>query len=99
MQRVEVVVSSVSAAFDEHMKRFAEKNHLAYTPLPPMMELIRFTIIDIPSTTTLTAAAGELEVLVPDLPVRLGIPMMTPHYIVTLDVPMMFDTYQDAILC
>ncbi|KAI5657493.1 hypothetical protein M9H77_26286 [Catharanthus roseus] len=41
MRQVEASVSSVCAAFDEHIRRFAEQSYLSYTPMLPMMDIVR----------------------------------------------------------
>ncbi|KAI5670602.1 hypothetical protein M9H77_10966 [Catharanthus roseus] len=58
MRWVEAVVSSVFAAFNEHMRWFAEQSHLLYTPMPPMMDIVRAIMATIPSTSSSTTAAA-----------------------------------------
>ncbi|KAI5667376.1 hypothetical protein M9H77_17229 [Catharanthus roseus] len=58
MRQVEAAISSVCAAFDEHMRRFAEYGHLWYTPIPPMIDIVRSAMAVVPSTSSSTAAAA-----------------------------------------
>ncbi|KAI5668256.1 hypothetical protein M9H77_18109 [Catharanthus roseus] len=59
MRRVETVVSSVYATFDEHMRWLAEQSHLSYTLIPLMMDIIRATMVVGPSTSlSKTTVAG-----------------------------------------
>ncbi|KAI5648030.1 hypothetical protein M9H77_34035 [Catharanthus roseus] len=50
MRRVEAIVSSVCAAFDEHIRRFVEQSYLLYTPMPPMIDIVRAAMGTVPST-------------------------------------------------
>ncbi|KAI5667642.1 hypothetical protein M9H77_17495 [Catharanthus roseus] len=56
VRRAETVVSYVFAAFDKQMREFAEQSHLPYTTMPPMMDIVRATIVVIPSTSSSTEA-------------------------------------------
>lgn len=38
MWKLVAIISTISAAFDKHMRWFAKQNHLAYTPLPPIID-------------------------------------------------------------
>ncbi|KAI5683158.1 hypothetical protein M9H77_04386 [Catharanthus roseus] len=49
---VEAAVSSVYATFDEHMRRFAKQSHCLYTPMLPMMDIVKATMTAVPSTTS-----------------------------------------------
>ncbi|KAI5678459.1 hypothetical protein M9H77_09409 [Catharanthus roseus] len=60
MRRVEAA-SSVCASFDEHMRRFAEQSYLLYTPIPPMMDIIRTVIVVVPSISLSTAEAAGIS--------------------------------------
>ncbi|KAI5680552.1 hypothetical protein M9H77_01779 [Catharanthus roseus] len=57
MQRVEDVVSRVSAIFDEHMMRLFEHNPLVYISFPQMMPFIKALMTIDPSIFLLIAAA------------------------------------------
>ncbi|KAI5649832.1 hypothetical protein M9H77_35837 [Catharanthus roseus] len=62
MRRVEAAISSVCAAFDEHMMQFSEQNHLSYTSMPLMMDIVRAAMAVIPSTSlSTTVAAGTSD--------------------------------------
>lgn len=65
MGRVEVVVSSISAIFDNHIRFLFEYNQLAYNPLPPMMDLVKASMASIPSISSSTVAAAKSEVPIP----------------------------------
>ncbi|KAI5663154.1 hypothetical protein M9H77_22477 [Catharanthus roseus] len=59
MRQVEATVSSVYATFDEHMRQFAEKSHLPYTTMPPMMDIVRAAMAVVPPTSSsMTSAVG-----------------------------------------
>ncbi|KAI5677671.1 hypothetical protein M9H77_08621 [Catharanthus roseus] len=66
MRRVEVAVSSICAAFDEHMRRFAEQSHLPYTSMLPIMDIMRAAMAAIPSislsTTTVVGTSDAARV-------------------------------------
>ncbi|KAI5662397.1 hypothetical protein M9H77_21720 [Catharanthus roseus] len=49
----------VCAAFDEHMGQFANQSHFSYTPMPPMMDIIRATMTVVPSISSLMSAAAR----------------------------------------
>ncbi|KAI5654344.1 hypothetical protein M9H77_31531 [Catharanthus roseus] len=62
MRRVEAIVSIVRAAFDDHMRRFAEQSHLSSAPMPLMMDIVKAAMTAIPLTSSSTAVAtGTLD--------------------------------------
>ncbi|KAI5650116.1 hypothetical protein M9H77_36121 [Catharanthus roseus] len=63
MRRIEAAVSSVCGAFNKHMRQFAEQNYMRYTTMPLMMDLVRATMVVVPSTTSSSTivVAGTLE--------------------------------------
>ncbi|KAI5669196.1 hypothetical protein M9H77_19049 [Catharanthus roseus] len=61
IRRVEAAVSSISATFYEHMRRFGKQNYLEYTPMPSMMGLIRAAMAVVLPTATI---AGTSEALI-----------------------------------
>lgn len=70
MWRVEAAISSISDVFDEHMRQLFEQNHMAYTLLPPMMDLIRAARATIPSRSSSNAPVAESEARTPEVLVR-----------------------------
>lgn len=69
MWRMEATISSVSSAYNEHMKRLFEQNHFVYSYLPPIMDLIRDAIVVVPLRTSSTTVAAKSEVPAPEVPV------------------------------
>ncbi|KAI5658837.1 hypothetical protein M9H77_27630 [Catharanthus roseus] len=60
MQRVKDV-PRVSTAFNEHMQRLFEHNHLEYIPFLPMMPLVRVAMSADTSTSTYCSSSGDLR--------------------------------------
>ncbi|KAI5656458.1 hypothetical protein M9H77_25251 [Catharanthus roseus] len=58
MRRVETVISSVCATFDEHIRQFAEQSHLPYTLIPSMIDVCRAAMAAVPLTSSSTAVAA-----------------------------------------
>ncbi|KAI5672080.1 hypothetical protein M9H77_12444 [Catharanthus roseus] len=95
--------ADVSAAFDEHIRRFTEKSHLSYTLMPPMMDIVRTTMATVPLTSSLMAAAtvtsdaARVSFSTP-LPSSIHAPSTSnvdpppfPDPLVMLEIPRIFD--------
>ncbi|KAI5676705.1 hypothetical protein M9H77_07655 [Catharanthus roseus] len=96
MRRVfEVVVSFVWFAFDEHMIQFAERSHLQYTTMPPMMDITRAAVAAVPWTkySSTTKAARTLDVRVSSsiLPTSLLMPQ-SPALLIPSPLPLLLPT-------